>query len=103
MSKSGKFGYAIGRIGGFVLIYGLYLIGVISLIIDVRNLTMPVVPVILFLVISTWRRIVQIQTIMNVNAQIGEIRNLLLSDIATNHDADIIMSKINSRKFGGMN
>lgn len=104
MSKSGKFGYLIGYSLGFILIYGLYLIGIVAMFIDLWNRQLPIIPIILILSVAIWRKLLQISVVLNINAQINEARNLLLSQQSNrNREVEAMMSKIKFNQYGGPN
>jgi 1,4-dihydroxy-2-naphthoate octaprenyltransferase len=97
----GKFGYLMGYILGTILIYGLYLFAMAAFIYDIWNRELPVMPVVLLIVISCWRKIIQIHTALGIDAQISKMRSMILSQLLV--DSNKTVNNSTGNKFGGPN
>jgi hypothetical protein len=99
------FGYKVGRVVGNIFLYSIYILGIVAIIMDVLDKQLPVMPIILLFVFGTWRRVVRIETYLDLNDKVTEkllILDTLNKNKQSNLDADKIMKNINN-KFGGPN
>jgi len=62
--KASKVGYLVGYICGYTLIYGIYALALFGMFDQLRNGQIPYVPLVLFIIMLTWRKAVQIYTVL---------------------------------------
>lgn len=97
--KSFDFGYKSGYYLGVVLIYGLYLLGIVAFVIDIFNHQIPIGPLAYLFVLGIWRKLMQIEIGLRLDGEIADkiatLNKLIASEKAINN--------ANSRKFGGPN
>lgn len=98
-----KISYYIGYSLVFVVIYGLYALGFVGIVLEIKDGQIPFIPMIFLMCLLGVRKLYQLAILLNLNSQINLAKNILLDQVNKNDDAEKIMNKINNNKFGGFN
>ena len=105
--KSFDVGYKVGYLIGVAFVYGLYLLGIVSFVYEIYMRQLPILSLTFLFVIGIWKKLMQIDSKINLNATVNEkiaILNELSKRIdSKNNNVDKVMNIINNNKFGGPN
>lgn len=94
--------YLIGYFLGGIIIWSLYLMGLVGIVLDIKNGNLPFAPLIFMLCLSTWRKSIQSSEILRAQRDANIINNIFNNAKAKREtDLDKLMDKIN--KLGGPN
>lgn len=105
--KSFDVGYKVGYFIGLLLMYALYLTGIVSFIYEVYNRQIPVLSLTFLFVLGVWKKLMQIDAKINLTSSLNE-KIAILNELSTkinkkNDNTEKIMDLINKNKFGGPN